>query len=67
MQQFKEVSRVNCDASAFAGIRYLLSIRPEDGGKASSRKLGETLWSATRDGSICVWDWTGHGTTPTAQ
>lgn len=66
-QQFKEVSRVNCDASAFAGIRYLLSIRPEDGGKASSRKLGETLWSATRDGSICVWDWTGHVATPTAQ
>lgn len=64
---FKEVSRVNCDASAFAGIRYLLSIRPEDGGKASSRKLGETLWSATRDGSICVWDWTGHVATPTTQ
>lgn len=54
--QMKEIARVKGDRDDF-GVRSLLTVRQEDG-KAKNKRHGDTLWSATRDGSIHLWDWT---------
>lgn len=54
MVQMKEITRVKGHPDDY-GIRSLLLIPQED--TKGKTKRNDSMWSATRDGSIDVWDW----------